>query len=260
MNNEIEVPKGMEFPPDGSNDPVEAAEIAKTVKAMAESAAAAQAERLALFLRWLELPNVTLDQAAWLLLGHDPELPPLDRPLSTGSPAFLHKRLVNRLESAIAEGKLKPIRPFQKYADRFSLLRVAAVSRDAGMTRQLSEEIRLASVQPKQSKKGSDQPTLERLEWHRLFVKSLPERLKSIIGPKPKRKHPRRRHAGEAVNVHVAMQAHEYNKQFLESVRRNYGIPTYHVAETMLANDRQALNITLPRGRPRDTVPEDSPN
>ena len=210
----------------------------------------ARQERL---LYWVTLPNVTLGQAAWLLLDIDPFVPPEPTPArSTASPHYQHASVLNRLECELPSGRLKPLgREVPGTERRFSLQRISALAVDLNICQRIAGEILSACAfrSPKPEKETPTSRMTERYSWHRKFVFS---RHLSQVEPikSPKIKRPRRKHVGSPVSMRVAMKAYEYDAQFTAYVTHQFGRPSYKISPSVMKADRRALNIKLQAGRP----------
>jgi len=226
--------------------------ITDLVTAQLKAMATPDLRRLTRNFEWLERPNVTMEQACWVLLGLDPWNPPTDCGPSDASPAQMHKRLVDRLQCEVAEKTLKPVRATRAAReDRFRLLEVAARSRDLGMTVSIANELFDVARQGKiiASKPGESLPERisMRMEWHRQFVASIPEHERKPVPAKPPRKHPRRANPGVPLNVWLAMISPEYDQAFAKFADHQFG-RQYLFDGQMLKADRRVLNIQLKAG------------
>jgi len=236
------------------DDPDESKSIGAAVQGLLAAQKIPDESRLTRHLEWLGKPNVTLEQAGWLLLGFDPWYPPSDSGPSSASPSHRHKRLVDCLEGAVAEKKLKPLRASRAArVDRFRLLDVAATSRDACSTTIISIEILTAALRqpPPDKPETRTERIARRLEWHRHFVNALDDERKSPAPRKSPRKHARRANPGKLLNVTLSMKGPAYDREFAAYVRHQFGKPNYRFDTTMLKDDRRSLNIKLQPGRHR---------
>jgi hypothetical protein len=215
--------------------------------------------RMTRHFEWLDHPNVTMDQACWILLGFDPRRPPADHGLSDASPSERHKHLVDRLQCEVAAKTLKPVRATRAAReDRFRLLDVAGRSRDLDLTPAIAEELfdvdhqmRQLSSKPVESR---GELIVARLNQHRKFMKSIPVSKRHRIPAKPPRNSPRRTNPGRPINLQLDMTGPEYNRSFRDFVRHQFGMSGTLNPE-MLQDDRRALNVRLKAGRPRVSPP-----
>ena len=206
---------------------------------------------VALQLHWLALPNVTLEQAAWLLLDIDPALPPVKQSASTACPHHRHAELLNRLECEVAAGKLRPLKGgHPTVAPRLVLTKILNLATEIGVYSEAAGEMLNINLQrpPTLTTETTHSRINNRMHWHREFMSSLTTVIQWKI--KPKRASARRTNVGNSVNMHLTMTRHEYDPAFLEFVTSQHGQPTSRFSEAMLQEDRRALNIELQRGRP----------
>jgi hypothetical protein len=223
------------------------------------------AKRAGLFREWLALPNVTLSQGAWLLLGRnpfepnavDPELPPQDLERQ-------HREIVNRLECEVIAGKLTPVgRAVEGFERRFGLLAIAKAAALLRISRNVTAHLLMLSSHVESSEQAREPSgqawqtdrVQERMAIHNRLIESIRTQHPNLVQPLvPKKKRSRVRRADVTpLNLHIDMAVAEYEVAFLEAFKSTYGgIPPYHVSRFMLHEDREQLNVKFKRGRRRE--------
>lgn len=232
-------------------------ELGKLIAQMFEERQSLRMLRGALFANWCELPNVTLDQACWLLLARDPWRP---LPPSESEATYLRERhayIRNRLECEVGRS-LPALRPhLPSIAPRFLLGDVTRVAHAVGVHPVAAEvlaEFIEASGRANESKASLQrQRVQQRLQFHAIIVAALiAEKRAHTINPKPKARNTRRRYAGAAHNVEVDMTTHEYCKRYREAFLQAFKRPVPG-SNSALVDDCRALNIAFPAHRPKDS-------
>jgi hypothetical protein len=217
-------------------------------------------ERAGLFRRWLELPAVTLEQGVWLLVGRDPYQPKASTPYAPEEFDDLRFRtLIDRLECEITTKKLQPYGQYVPgIARRFRLEELAhtakrlsfAVGTSAHLLA-LAAELKVGHTRepPEQTRR-----TALRAATHLSLVNTLrgesPEIVKAIAPNR--REFKRRRTVVTPIDVQLSLPESAYYEKFRAlHAQLHPQEPTYDISDSMLEDDRMALNIKFYRGRPR---------
>jgi hypothetical protein len=223
---------------------------------------AIQTRSAALFEEWCALPNVTLEQASWLLLECDPWQPRA----SDGTPADelqrRHSRVRNRLECEAG----RALAPLKRYVEglprRFHLQDITRVAQAVDV--QPIAAAMLAEIHSKvgrgdEGSKASLQRLRmdERMHMHRLLVQQLASRSPPQAIPLREQARPsartraRRKYSGAPVNYQIiGMTQDEYCKVFRQEMQRS-GVQAWWAAREALVDDCRALNITFAKHRPK---------
>jgi hypothetical protein len=158
--------------------------IAANASSLWDAGASIRLRNVALQFHWLALPNVTLAQAAWLLLDKDPAMPPTRHSSSTACPHYHHAELLNRLECEVATGRLRPLKNgHPSMTPRFEMVKILTVATEIGINAEVATEILTMSHQlPRRSLTETARSRRnDRMHWQVEFVRSLP---KAVVSSK----------------------------------------------------------------------------
>jgi len=228
-----------------------------------------QARSAALFEEWAALPNVTLEQASWLLLECDPWQPRAWDGTPVDELQQRHLRVRNRLECEVGR-TLVPLKPYLPGLPlRFQLQNITRVAQ--ALELQPIAAAVLAEIHSKvgrgnEGSKASLQRLRmdERMHLHRLLVQQLASRSPPQAIPLREQARPsartraRRKYSGAPVSYQIiGMTQDEYCEVFHQEMQRT-GVQAWWAAREALVDDCRALNITFARHRPkgsRDKTP-----
>jgi hypothetical protein len=218
-------------------------------------------KRAGLYREWLGLPNVTVSQAAWLLLGRDPfDMHGAEPESRAPDLTRQHLSVCNRLECEVAAGTLKPVgkavagfeRRFQFIAIAQAAIRIGICEGAASQALMLAEEGgKLTTTSPVIA--WQTERVNQRIAIHRKLIELIrskhPDALISLVPKKSPNKN--RRAKVEAINVQLTMRQVPYDAIFRELFYAGHGgHPGYHMTGLMLRQDRDQLNIKFKGGRP----------
>lgn len=243
------------------SSPTEQATLRALVDEMNQALAERYARRAQLFNEWLAFPNVTLEQAAALLLELDPwSLPPAGDTSGDSPDGRRLRRLLNRLECEVATRRLKPVGKFvHGFVRRFRLVDIARVARDENLAVSAAEQILgMTKVGGRPDEQSASPYQRERLnrryEIHRESVALLdadPTVTVTALEPASRTKN-RRKTQVESIDKLLSITTGRYNDLFRDVYHRELGgDPDYALTDEMLRSDRRELRIQLKGGRPK---------
>lgn len=248
------------FPGTIDRDPGEDLLLSKVAREYEAASIAAKVNRATLYYDWRPhlVPNVTLEQGAWLLMGIDPRLPHARR-LWNGEITERHyHELLNRLECEVAENELKPVgKHVEGVVRRYRLADVAKVAARRKFSESTAEEIQSTSVHSRAREGASalrpeTQAINRRRDVHRLLVAQFADEAESIPPVIRKRNVPDRQTECEPLNKKLSLSILAYNDLFRQLHSERFPLaPRLDVADSTLKRDRRELNIQLPPGRPK---------
>lgn len=239
------------------SDPAGESALAKFAEALDIETHLRYANRAFLYGRWRNVPSVTLEQGAWLLLGRDPWEPNSSEPEAPERfQESRYRALVNLLECEVAEQRLRPVGKFVPgFTRRFSLKAVALTAKRINMNPGAAEQLLLLlDGKPYESVAVPywTQRTAKRVAVHLALSNILKAKAPAIttpLAPKTNRNR-RRRQQADPLNLQIAMPESDYNDQFRQLYPELHkGQPEYEITDGMLEDDREALNIKFKRGR-----------
>ena len=223
---------------------------------------AIQARSTPLFEEWCALPNLTLEQASWLLLECDPWQPKS----WDGTPADelqqRHLRVRNRLECEVGRA-FAPLKPYvEGLPRRFQLQDITRVAQAVDL--QPTAAAVLAEIHSRlRPDEGGSKASVqrrrmdERMHMHRLLVQQLASRSPPQAIPLGEQAVPsararaRRKYSGAPVNYRIiGLTQDEYCEVFSEEMRRR-GARALWAPRAALVDDCRALNITFAKRRPK---------
>jgi hypothetical protein len=238
-------------------DPKESEPSSKAELEFLAGLEATRLRRQALYWMWRPeaIPSVTLEQAAWLLLGVDPF--EIEQPAA--SYRVLRRRrfleLLNRLELAVSSNELQPVgRHVEGIKRRFKLVDISQLAMVKTLAMEAAEDLLTALkknfVQRAViNRRYQAEQLRERFEAHRQFVASLGA---ATPAPGKTKKGSRRKYSPNPINVHVRCSSSDYNEGFRVYCEANAPhIDTLSTSNKMLDEDRRQLNIQVIHGRPR---------
>jgi hypothetical protein len=197
------------------------------------------------------VPTVTLKQAAWLLLGLDPNQFDPGQAHYRTLRKKRYRELMSTLEYAVGAHKLKAVgKPVQGTARRFRLVEIAETAIQQNVAMNHAQEILTVfgdQTQPRTRNERAD--ARRRWELHRKFVKSLGP-LSTPVSAKYKTSN-RRRNVPHSLNRKVELTGRGYNGGIRKFCKLDCPDMLAKLGtNAVLDQDRWDLNIQVKRGRP----------